>query len=203
MAPSKEQSGAPVAADSELVERCLRGEQRAWETLVCTYAKSVFNMSYRFTGCKEEAQDLTQEVFLHIYRRLGSFRAESGSFRCWALKVSRNVIIDHFRRERRHRGSGGRPAAESLDAAHDMQAGPEAGLERAEAFDMLRAALRALPPPMREAVILRDMEGLDYREISQVLGVREGTVKSRINRARTVLARTLSRRPEIAAAMGL
>ena len=189
-------------ADPELVDRCLQGDQGAWETIVQAHAGSIFSLSYRFTGCREEAEDLTQEAFIRIYQKLASFRAHSGSFKGWALKVSRNLIIDRYRQERRVQQSGGSCELESMNIADEKLASPHRSVEQAEASRILQDALRALSPDIREAIILRDLEGMNYHEMAQVLGVPEGTVKSRINRARMVLARTLSHHPAFAAVSG-
>ena len=188
--------------DPELVDRCLQGDPRAWETIVRMYSGSIFNLSYRFTGRREEAEDLTQEAFIRIYQRLGSFRADGGSFKSWALKVSRNLIIDRYRQERRFQQTGGSSELESMHIPDEKVASPHRTVEQTEASRILHRALRALSPDIREAIILRDLEGMNYHEMAQVLGIPEGTVKSRINRARMVLARTLSHHPAFAAVSG-
>jgi RNA polymerase sigma factor (sigma-70 family) len=181
-------------ADTSLVERCLRGEQSAWEELVRAHTRRVYAISYRFTNKESEAQDLTQEVFLRIFKTLGSFRAGEGSFTVWLTRLTRNLLVDHYRRTKQDR------VTEAIDeklgmleektAQHSRTDGLLAGREAGE---LLQAALQKLSPELREAVILRDLEELEYREIAKVLNVPEGTVKSRLNRGRAELARVLRR----------
>src|SRR5436305_11950161 len=89
--------------DSNLVERCLNGDEAAWETLVRTHTRRVYGFCYRFTGRDTEAQDLTQEVFLRVFRSLKSYRSDEGAFVTWLNRLSRNLLIDHYRRSRQDR----------------------------------------------------------------------------------------------------
>jgi RNA polymerase sigma-70 factor, ECF subfamily len=180
-----------------LVRRCLHGDEDAWETIVRAYAGRIFGLSYRYTGRREEAEDLTQEIFIRIYQSLGSFHMETGSFTSWALKLSRNLIIDRYRRSRRFQQCGGSPEIEAMHLEDENRPGPQRNFEQAEASRVLREALRSLSPENKEAIILRDLQGMGYQEMAEVLGVPEGTVKSRINRGRLALARSLSRHPEL------
>src|SRR5581483_3638113 len=99
--------GATKRLDPEtsLVERCLRGEQAAWDEMVKTYTKRVYALCYRFTNRENEAQDLTQEVFLRVFKTLGSFRAGEGSFSVWLTRLTRNLLVDHYRRTKRDRAT--------------------------------------------------------------------------------------------------
>jgi RNA polymerase sigma-70 factor (ECF subfamily) len=151
-------------------------------------------MSYRYTFRKDEAEDLTQEIFIRVYQNLKSFRAEAGSLQNWVLKIGRNLIIDHYRQTRRLQQSGGSEELESLNLSDDRSPNPQHAAEQAEAARFVRDGLRALPPELKEAVILRDLEGMSYQEIAELLGVPEGTVKSRINRGRLELTRVLCKR---------
>jgi RNA polymerase sigma-70 factor, ECF subfamily len=184
--------GPYLDADSQIVERCLSGEEAAWEDLVKVHTRRVYAICYRFTGSDHEAQDLTQEVFLRVFRSLKSFRAGEGSFGVWLSRLSRNLLIDHYRRTKTERVTdsieGQLPMLEEKTAASARTDGLVAGREASEA---LQAALQKLSPELREAVILRDLEELEYKEIAQVLNVPEGTVKSRLNRGRAELARVL------------
>ena len=188
--------------DAQLVEQCLRGESQAWEELVRRHTRRVFNLSYRFTSNRQEAEDLSQDVFMRVYRTLGSYRATSGQFTTWLTSVTRNLLIDHYRRTRKDR------LTSSLDDENtNMQVEQKESNARrpddlalaSELSSQVPRALQKLSPELREAVILRDLQGLDYAEIQQVLSVPEGTVKSRINRGRIELARLLEQigvRPE-------
>ena len=181
-------------SDSQLVERCLAGEQAAWEDLVKTHTRRVYSICYRFTNRDNEAQDLTQDVFLRIFKTLASFRAGEGSFTVWLTRLTRNLLIDHYRRTKLERVTDPiedqLPILEEKTALHARTDGMLAGREASE---LLQSGLQKLSPELREAVILRDLEELEYKEIAKVLDVPEGTVKSRLNRGRAELARVLKR----------
>jgi RNA polymerase sigma-70 factor, ECF subfamily len=176
-----------------LVARCLRGDETAWEDLVRANTRKVYALCYRFTGSASEAQDLTQEVFLRIFKTIKSFRSDEGSFSTWLSRVTRNLLIDHYRRTRQDRVTDSieeqLPMMEEEGAA--ASARPDHVLAGREASEILQQTLQKLSPDLREAVILRDLQEMEYREIAQVLGIPEGTVKSRINRGRAELARLL------------
>jgi RNA polymerase sigma-70 factor (ECF subfamily) len=154
----------------------------------------VYAICYRFTGSDQEAQDLTQEVFLRVFRSLKSFRAGEGSFSVWLGKLTRNLLIDHYRRTKLERATDSiEDQLPMLEEKTAMSARADGMLAGREASEALEAALQKLSPELRETVILRDLEELEYREIAQVLNVPEGTVKSRLNRGRAELARILRR----------
>jgi RNA polymerase sigma-70 factor (ECF subfamily) len=186
--------------DAQLVQQCLRGNSSAWEELVRRHTRRIYNLCYRFTSNRSEAEDLSQEVFLRVYRTLASYRAIHGGFTTWMTSVTRNLLIDHYRRTRRDR------LTDSLDDAMPKLENKESAARRPDQHALLgelsgqvQAALRKVSPDLREAVILRDLQGLEYQEIQQVLQVPEGTVKSRINRGRIELAKLLEQmglRPE-------
>lgn len=180
--------------DLELVNRCLAGQNLAWEALLSTYTRKIYNLCYRFTGRYEEAEDLTQEIFIKVFQTLRTYDPAAGTFRTWLNRVARNHLVDHYRRTRKDR------LTSSLDdhlPTIEQTSGPgedaTAQIEFRERKERLQNALNKLSPDLREAVILRDLQDLDYAEIAQVLGVPEGTVKSRINRGRLELARVLKR----------
>jgi RNA polymerase sigma-70 factor, ECF subfamily len=178
--------------DAQLVQQCLQGDGSAWEELVRRHTRRIFNICYRFTGNSTEAEDLSQEVFLRVYRTLASYRSAYGGFATWMTSVTRNLLIDHYRRTKRDR------ITDSLDdkmaiVENKESAGrrPDQQVLLGELSGQVQAALTRLSPELREAVILRDLQQLEYAEIRQVLEVPEGTVKSRINRGRIELARIL------------
>jgi RNA polymerase sigma-70 factor (ECF subfamily) len=182
-------------ADSQLIERCLGGEEAAWEDLVKVHTRRVYAICYRFVGSDQEAQDLTQEIFLRVFRSLKSFRSGEGSFTVWLSRLSRNLLIDHYRRTKLDRATDSiEEQLPMLEEKTSMSARTDGLVAGREASEMLQAGLQKLSPELRETVILRDLEELEYREIAQVLGVPEGTVKSRLNRGRAELARVLRRR---------
>ena len=181
-------------ADTQLVERCLSGEQAAWEDLVKIHTRRVYSICFRFTGSEAEAQDLTQEVFLRLFRSLRSFRVGQGSFPVWLARLTRNLLIDHYRRNRMERATDSiEQQLPMLEEKVAMSARTDGLVAGREASELLQGALQKLSPELRETVILRDLEELEYREIAQVLNVPEGTVKSRLNRGRAELARILRR----------
>ena len=183
------------------VARCLSGDAEAWQQLVLSQHRRVYGICYRFTSSAPDAEDLTQEVFLKLYRNLASFDVQRGSFGTWITTLTRNLLVDHFRRTRMDR------ATDSLNASFDGEAdSPTLADQLADARPSqeqhvagqelkvrVQAALKELSPELREAVILRDLEDMDYKEIAQVLRIPEGTVKSRISRGRGELARLLQR----------
>lgn len=180
--------------EADLVSRCLAGEAEAWEQIVRQYSRRIYNLCYRFTGRPEEAEDLTQEVFLRIYRSLKSYSSAQGAFATWMTSVTRNLLIDHYRRTQKDRVTSSlEDELPRLEQRAEPSAHPDRRLARRELSRLLQQALDRLSPELREAVILRDIQELEYKQIQTILGVPEGTVKSRINRGRVELARLLQR----------
>jgi len=184
-----------------LIRRCVAGDAVAWEEVVQRYHRRIFNICYRFAGTSDDAQDLTQEVFIKMYRTLNSYDVERGAFMTWVTTMTRNLLVDHFRKTKQDRVTDSIDAAPSdhedamplSDRIEDQSAPPDARVQSREAKQAVHQALQKLSPELREAVILRDLQDMDYREIAAVLKVPEGTVKSRINRGRAELARLLQR----------
>jgi RNA polymerase sigma-70 factor (ECF subfamily) len=178
--------------DAQLVQQCLQGDGSAWEELVRRHTRRIHNICYRFTGNRTESEDLSQEVFVRVYRTLGSYRSAHGGFATWLTSVTRNLLIDHYRRSRRDRITDSlddaMPAVESKGSSGRR---PDELALLGELSAQVQFALTKLSPELREAVILRDLQQLEYAEIQQVLAVPEGTVKSRINRGRIEMARIL------------
>lgn len=182
--------------DNILVERCLTGDQSAWAELVKAHTRRIYNLCYRFTGRSQEAEDLTQDVFLRVFKTLGSFQGAQGSFTTWLTSLTRNLLIDHYRKHKKERldVSADDENTEALKETNVTFTRPDVVMIEQETSVTLQAAIGRLSPDLREAVILRDMQEMEYREISQVLGVPEGTVKSRINRGRAALGQMLRRK---------
>lgn len=180
--------------DAQLVERCLSGDEGAWEDLVKAHTRRVYAICYRFTGKDSEAQDLTQDVFLRVFKSVKSFRAGEGSFAVWLTRLTRNLLIDHYRRSKMDRATDSiEEQLGVMESRAAIESRTDAVLAGREASEVLQAALAKLSPELRETVILRDLEEMEYREIAETLGVPEGTVKSRLNRGRGELARILRR----------
>ena len=185
-----------------LVRQCMAGDQQAWQQLVVSQHRRIYAICYRFTGSSSDAEDLTQEVFLKLYRNLGSFDTHKGSFQTWITTLARNLLVDHFRRTRLERATDSLDASLSGDDGNgatmgdrlaDPRPSQEAHASGLELKARIQQALAQLSPELREAVVFRDLEDMDYKEIAQVLRIPEGTVKSRISRGRGELARLLQR----------
>lgn len=184
-----------------LVRRCVAGDAVAWEEIVQRYHRRIYNICYRFAGTSDDAQDLTQDVFIKMYRTLSSYDVERGAFMTWVTTMTRNLLVDHFRKTKQDRVTDSIDAAPSehedamplSDRIEDKGLPPDARVQSRETREAIHEALQKLSPELREAVILRDLQDMDYREIAAVLKVPEGTVKSRINRGRAELARLLQR----------
>jgi RNA polymerase sigma-70 factor (ECF subfamily) len=178
--------------DHSLVSRCLGGDEAAWEELVRQHTRQVYGLCFRFTNSAQEAQDLTQEVFLRVFKTIKTFRSAEGSFGTWLARVTRNLLIDHYRRTRQQRVTDSiEEQLPVLEQTGTPGSRPDQALAGREASEILQATLQKLSPDLREAVILRDLQEMEYREIAEVLDIPEGTVKSRINRGRAELARLL------------
>ena len=182
-------------SDNELLERCRGGDEAAWRDLVARHTRRVFGLAYRFSGRVDEAEDLTQEIFVRVYQGLGRYDGSVGGFSAWLTRVARNHAIDHYRRqkvEREHRVETAQPIEEM--ASRDES--PEVSLQREERVRLVQRALRSLPVELREALVLCDLQGEPYEAIAAALRIPLGTVKSRINRGRIELARRLLRARE-------
>jgi RNA polymerase sigma-70 factor (ECF subfamily) len=174
----------------ETIQHAIDGDQSAWDIIVRTYWRRVFNVAYRFVGTYDEAEDLTQEIFLKVFRSLETFDRRA-NFQTWLISVSRNLCIDRYRSGRRDREVFAREIDASTVQAEAPGLNPLSRVELQDRVALLREALRALSLPLRTAVMLRDVHELSYNEIADQLGIAEGTVKSRINRGRAELARQL------------
>src|SRR5713226_3452684 len=183
---------APETEDAieALIQRCLQGDQVAWEQIVRQHWRKVFNLAYKFVGKHDEAEDLTQDIFLKIFKSLDTFDRRA-NFQTWLISVSRNLCIDHYRSVRKERDTIDRAvnANELSPASNDV--GPVQALEQRDRVELLRKAMAELPETLRTAVLMRDIQELSYQEIADQLRLPEGTVKSRINRGRTELARQI------------
>ena len=176
-------------SEQELLEAAKNGDQTAFAQLVEANQTMVYNLAYRMTGSPEDAADLTQEAFLNAWRGLARFGGQS-AFSTWLYRLTSNACIDFLRKEKKRvslsmtmdDGSEERQAE-----LPDERYSPHRELERKEAADALQAGLAALSPEHRQVLLLREQEGLSYAQIAQALELEEGTVKSRIARARISL----------------
>ena len=179
---------------AELVRRARAGDSVAWEEIVQAFSRRIFNLAYRFTSNPDSAEDLTQEVFIRIYKTLDQYNPKQGDLANWLMRLARNLIIDDYRHRQRN------PQNSMADAVDDHQyhlraVGNSAHkeMERRELAGQVQEGINKLPPDLKTCVILRDIEELTYQEIVEVLQIPEGTVKSRINRGRIELAKILRR----------
>ena len=181
--------------DKHMLVKARRGELSAFEELVRKYEKRVYAVALRSSGSPEDAADITQEVFLRAWRSIGTFRGDSG-FSTWLFRITMNMCVDHAR----HKQS--QPQCQPLvigeeDAERpipDTAPTPEEHLDNSELGRELAAALDAVSEEHRRIVLLRDVSGMSYTEIAEVLEISEGTVKSRLARARVALRRILLER---------
>jgi len=183
--------GKVSPSDAELIERCLRRDNTAWDQIVARFRRKIFHIAYKFTGRHDEAEDLSQEILLKVFRSLDKFHRDA-DFSTWLSSVARNYCIDHYRASKREK----EVLVEDLvafDLAPAASGNPHRALEERDRQSFVRRGLEMLPDKLREAVILRDLQGLTYQEMADRLRLPEGTVKSRINRGREELARLLLR----------
>ncbi len=180
--------------DQELVARAKAGDQDAFEQLVRDNEKRIYNLALRMVGSPEDALDLSQEAFLNAWKGLASFQGNS-SFSTWLYRLASNTCLDFLRTRKRRQEIVGAPLslddAEAAPAPADSRFQPDLQLERREREQALRRALDALPPHHRQVLVLRELSGLSYQELSDVLQLDMGTVKSRLTRARVSLRKIL------------
>ena len=187
--------------ESELIKKSAEGNSDAFETLVSPYMQPIINHAYMMLGDKEDAYDMAQETFVKAFVSLKSFGGQS-SFKTWLFKIATNVCLDFLRKKKR------RPNVLSLTVADedaaavmcdvvDTKFSPDKIFESNELKDIILKAIGSLDAEYRAAIMLRELEGMDYKSISKILGVSLGTVKSRINRARLQLREKLSKYKEL------
>ena len=185
------------------VESVLGGDVNAFETLVLSYEKNVYNLALRMVKNPEDASDMAQEAFIRAYNSLASFRGES-KFSVWLYRIVSNVCLDFLRSRSRHPTvslsvENDEGEETELDIPDESQS-PEALLERRLTRDSVRRGLDALSEEYRQILLLREIQGLSYDEIAETLSMELGTVKSRIFRARKKLCDFLLRDGNIPAA---
>jgi RNA polymerase sigma-70 factor (ECF subfamily) len=179
---------------AELVRRCRAGDGAAWEEIVQTYSRRVYNLAYRFTSRADSAEDLTQDVFVRVYRSLDQYNPKQGDLQNWLMRLARNLIIDDYRK--RQRAPQDDIADDLEDHKYHLRSSENSvhrEMERRELGAQVQSGIDKLSPDLRTCVILRDIEELSYQEIVDLLKIPEGTVKSRINRGRIELAKILRR----------
>jgi RNA polymerase sigma factor (sigma-70 family) len=185
-----ERRDAVMADETPAVHPAVHPDVPSWERIVDEHSDRVYRLAYRLTGNRHDAEDLTQEVFVRVFRSLHTYTP--GTFEGWLHRITTNLFLDQARRKQRIRfdalpddGDNRLPSTDRSPEATNIDRGFDADVE---------AALAALPADFRAAVVLCDVEGLSYEEIADVLGVKMGTVRSRIHRGRTMLRKELAHR---------
>lgn len=181
-------------AEKDLVERCRLGEDEAWREFVSQFGQKIYSVAYHFTLKREDAEELSQEIFLKVFENLHRY---DGGFPlvAWVVSLSRNLCIDRYRRSKRERSFrfvSDDAVAPLLTSSDD----PSAEAIRKERVKMLFSALAEIPEDLAEILVLRDLDGLAYEEIGAALGLPDGTVKSRLFRARAEVAKKIRERHE-------
>jgi RNA polymerase sigma-70 factor (ECF subfamily) len=177
----------------QIVRECLRHTPGAWDMLVNAYAKRVFNMAYQFAGSYQEAEDLTQDIFLKLYGALRKYDFDR-DFTAWLLTLAKNHLIDSYRKTKWEKAS--RDDFDESGLAAGASDNPETGLDQEVSRKLVWEGLNILSPEVRLAVILRDIQGKAYEEIAEMMSIPVGTLKSRINRGRLELARIVREKKE-------
>ncbi|MBN2198258.1 MAG: sigma-70 family RNA polymerase sigma factor [Candidatus Aminicenantes bacterium] len=178
----------------EIINGCLEDRPGAWTMLVQSYAEKIFNTAYQFTGNRAEAEDQTQEIFLKVFHSLRTFDKER-NFDAWLLTMAKNHLIDAYRRtrwEKRNRDD----FEEAVSRTAGPFSNPEDSLASRQDRALLWKGLNGLPPDMRMAVILKDIQGKAYEDVAEIMKLPVGTVKSRVSRAKLRLAGLLRRAEE-------
>ena len=192
-APDKD---AEREAELELLRAVKAGDATAYRGLVEKYQGRVYSMVYGMLRNREDARDVAQEAFVKAYRNLASFRLES-SFYTWLYRIAMNVAIDHVRKRKRQASSGfdegiaTRDGDGMISESHHATS-PAKALERKQLYKRIMDALEKLPADQKQVILLRELEGLSYKEISDIMGIPEGTVMSRLFYARKKMQKLLT-----------
>jgi RNA polymerase sigma-70 factor (ECF subfamily) len=189
-----------MSVDLKLVERSKEGDLAAFEELVRMYQKQIYNLGYRMMGNEEDASDITQEAFLKAYKSIKKFNAKS-SFGTWIYRIAVNVCIDELRKRKKaklypivHNDDLDEKGHKLVVDTNDL---PEERMEKRETRKKVRQAINRLPEDHRAVIVLRDIQERSYQEIADILGLNIGTVKSRINRARSSLKEEIQKQREL------
>lgn len=182
--------------DSFLIKQAIRGDAYAFEQLMRKHEGRMYSVALRMFGNREDAQDCVQDAMLHIYRALDRFKGQS-SFSTWVYRITMNTCLDELRRRKARASTSLDALLENGWAPTNEKDNPEQSAIEAERRRALSKAIQSLPEDMRSVIILREMQGLSYEEISDVLSVNMGTIKSRISRAREKLRQLITEQPEL------
>jgi RNA polymerase sigma factor (sigma-70 family) len=188
--PSAARSAQVPAATTPAAAAAADWVPPTWDEVVRTHSARVYRLAYRLTGNPHDAEDLTQDVFVRVFRSLSSYTP--GTFEGWLHRITTNLFLDQVRRKQRIRFDG--LADDAADRLPGREPGPAQVYDDTHFDDDVQRALDALPPDFRAAVVLCDIEGLSYEEIAATLGIKLGTVRSRIHRGRAQLRAALEHR---------
>ncbi len=180
-----------MTTDEQLIDLCRKGDERAWERFIRRHQDRILNLAYQFTGNREEARDLAQEIFVRLYQKMSQYQSDR-PFMTWFNSLARNLCIDHYRSRKRDRVLVDKPVEEfvSLEAQVERT---DRRLQRRERHEFLMRAMETLGEISREAIVLKDLQGHSLEEIAEMLSVPLGTVKSRVHRARIELASAIQK----------
>jgi RNA polymerase sigma-70 factor (ECF subfamily) len=178
-------SGFGVSTDEQLISLCREGDERAWERFIRRHQDRILNLAYQFTGNREEARDLAQEIFVRLYEKMDQYQSDR-PFLTWFNSLARNLCIDRYRSRKRDRVLVETPVEEytTLESSGEST---DQRLLRRERREFLMSAMENLGEISREAIVLKDLQGHSLEEMATMLGVPIGTVKSRVHRARLEL----------------
>jgi len=187
--------------EKAIIERCQNGDVAAFEELIAEYQKKVINSAYAMLGNREDAYDMAQEIFLKVFGNISKFNRQS-SFSTWLYRVTRNMCLDEIRRRKRRDSRVVNITGEKDEEIYDLQIadtakGPEEIAEQDAVVQQVRGAINELSEDYKTAMILREIQELDYQQIADVLECSIGTVKSRISRGRKMLREKLSECEEL------
>ena len=182
--------------EQKLIERASGGDPSAFNQLMAAHEKRMYAVALRMFANREDAQDCLQEAMLRVYRAIGGFKGQS-SFSTWVYRITMNTCLDEMRRKKNKQAASLDGLLDQGWAPADESNMPEKQAVKSELRREIQSAIRDLPEDMRSAVVLRDIQGMAYDEIAQVLDVNVGTVKSRISRAREKLRGKLKEKPEL------
>ena len=186
-----------ASPDLFLARRAAKADAAAWDEIIELYGERIFNLAFRFTRNQQEAEDLTQDIFLKLYRNLDRYRGDV-PLMAWALRLSRNLCVDHYRHHRTRKQA--ETVSDEVLAHLPSDEDVERRRERRERRRLVRQVLDEMSESLASVLTLRDLQGLSYEEIAGFFEVPVGTVKSRLNRGRKELVRRVEERLRLAGA---
>lgn len=180
---------SPTSPDLMLARRAAAGQPEAWDELIELYGRRIYNVAYQFSASREEAEDLTQEIFLKLYQSLSRYRGDVPLV-AWALRLSRNLCIDLYRKTRREKKSTF--VSETILDRQPSADDPQVDVQRRQQLEAVYTGLERMPRELAEVIMLRDLQGWTLEETASYLEIPLGTIKSRLHRARARLAEQVS-----------